>query len=222
MSLANDFNLMKTTQLAALTRLHHGVPSGVAAQVADLGAILAKLDTARASSDTDPHLSADGKFAKAQSAVNAAQADIENWRATKTGGLDRQLATAQAALLARAGAAVPEPTPLQVSTMANQLADFDDVERQVLYAEANDEVQRVMEAASVTVGLQPVRRGDGLAWEPLITAESMAATVLARVERYDAAGAAQLRDLQRIRNMFASLAGSAKALVLASLPAQAA
>src|SRR6266849_4525009 len=137
MALAENLSLHIQTHVAHLqTIVSTDVPSGLPAQLAELSAILGTYDTARASIDPNPRLSPEGKFLEAQAACNTAQGDIEKWRAGKIGGLDRQLAAARAALLAKAGQSVPEPTPLRVQTMIQRLADFDQLEVAVVYANA--------------------------------------------------------------------------------------
>jgi hypothetical protein len=76
----------------------------------------------------------------------------------------------------------------------------------------------LLEVASEQIGAQPTRRGDSLAWETLLDPETVQATMLARADRVDQAGADEIRDLQRLRNTFAGMANTAKALIDQSLP----
>ena len=55
-------------------------------------------------------------------------------------------------------------------------------------------------------------------WEPLISNERMTEAIAARAERANPDGAAALRDLQEIRNMYQALAAAAKGLLHASFP----
>ncbi len=188
------------------------------AQLAELATILASYDTARAAIDGNPRLSPNGKFAEAQDVANRAVGAIEKWRTSKLDGLDRQLAAERSALLTKAGQSIAEPTPLRVQTAVQRLTGVDPLEVQALYHAADPNDQRLLEVAAEAVGRQPVRRDGGLVWEPLLPADTITETMLARADRVDAAAAASIRALQRIRNTYESVAGSARAMVNESLP----
>jgi hypothetical protein len=134
------------------------------------------------------------------------------------GGLDKQLAAAGAALLAKAGHSVADPSPLRVQTAIERLEDVDPLEIAALYAGAEPDDQRLIEVVAETLGNQPVRRDGRLFFEALLPRETITATLIARAEKIDAAGAAQVRDLQRIQNAFIALVGVAKQMLSASLP----
>jgi hypothetical protein len=221
MSMKNDaFDLTANLALTALAaRLRNGLPSGAQAQVAALGTAPNTFFAAKATSDVDSNLSPNGKLAAAQAAANTARVDISTWEAKYVGGLDKQLAAARTASLAKVGALVAEPTALQVSTMVQRLQAFDPLEVEILYAGGTDDERHVIEVCAEQLGRQPRRRADGqVTWEPIIAPERIAESVLARVERLDAEGARAIRDLEAIRNCYAGLVGTARTLINEALP----
>jgi len=218
MSLTQDFELIMTTHFAALERRLSSVPSGLADQVAEVPAAIATFEGELTKLQQDDGLSQVGQARRVQVAYDAAQVRVENWRVTRTSGIDKQMAALRASLLTEANKGLPTPTDLQVTNMVTQLSGFSDLERELLYLTASDVGRRVIEAAAAAIGEQPVRHGDKVAWEPVIKAETITEAVAARVERANPDGAAALRDLQEIRNTFEALAGAAKGLLHASFP----
>jgi hypothetical protein len=218
MALSEDFGVHIGTHLDSLKSLRSGVPEGLPAQLGEVSAILLDYDVAVEKIDEDRHLSAEGKAAKVKTAHDEATAAVEKWRTGKTTGIDAQTASQRAALLAQADKATPVPSDLQVANMVQRLRDFDPLEVEILYADGTDAERKIIEAAANAIGRQPIRRGDSLTWEPIISTERMTAVIAERVERANPDGAAALRDLQRIRNTYDTLAGSAKGLLNDAFP----
>ncbi len=217
MSLAQDFEVHIRTHLENLKTMQQ-MPSGLSDQMTEVSNILTTYDSAIAKIATNDRLTAKGKAEEARVAHDAALSDVDAWRTRRTGGIEAQASAQRAALLPQADEALPTPTAMQVQNMVQRLSAFDPLEVEVLYADATDAERRVIEAAAAAIGRQPRRRGEQLVWEPLIPPERVAATVAARLERTNPEGAAALRDMQRIRNTYDALAGSASGLLRESVP----
>jgi hypothetical protein len=220
MSATFDFDFFAKNHLGYLSSTMPSVPAGVPDQVAQLRTIVVAYDAAIAAATDDKRLSSVGKGDAFDAAKASAEAGIDTWANAKTSGIDQQMAGLQSRLLAAANTGVPDPTPLQVQLMCARLAEFDAIENMGLYSNATDAEKRVIEAAVAALGRQPVRRNGSLTWQPLLDPELINASILARAERSVPDVADQLRTLQRIRNLFDTLAGEAKSLLRSGTTAE--
>lgn len=217
MSLTQSFDVHIGTHMESLN-MRNGVPSGLADQLADVSAVLSSYDAALTKIEKDTHLTPAGRAAQIKDARDAALAAVQQWRASRTSGIDAQAAVTRAALQTQADQALPAPTATQVANMAYRLSSsFNPLEVELLYADATDEERRVIEAAAEGIGRIPRRLaipgGEQIVWEHLLAPERIAAVREARLERVNPEGAAALRDLQQIRGTYDALAGAAAGLL---------
>jgi hypothetical protein len=218
MSLRADFDFIVSTQLAALRRLHNGVPSGLPAQFEEVGSVVSGFETKLDALRNDDGYSQAGRTRQIQAAYDAAQVAVEEWRVARTNGIDKQLGALRTALLTEANKGIPAPTDLQIQNMITRLAGFDPLEVEMLYSGATDTERRLIEATATTVGRQPVRRDDRIVWEPLISNDRMSEAIATRAERANPDGAAQLRDLQQVRGTYETIASAAKGILHTAFP----
>jgi hypothetical protein len=218
MSFRQDFDFTVSTQLAAMRRLQNGVPSGLPAQLEEVGTIVSGFETQLDALRNDDGYSQAGRTRQVAAAYDKAQVAVEEWRVARTNGVDKQLAGLRTALLTQANQNIPTPTDLQVQNMITRLADFDPLEVEMLYSNATDAERRVIEAAATAVGRQPVRRDDRVIWEPLLSTDRMSEAIATRAERANPDGAAQLRDLQQVRSAYEAVAAAAKQILQTAFP----
>lgn len=213
MATKDDYGVHLGIHLKSLESLRGGVPEGLPAQLAEVAPILDSFDSARARITADADLSQTGRENQLNAARAEAEADIEQWRTSRTTGIESQIAASRTANQATVDKELPKPTDLQVTNMIQRLAGFDPLEIEILYADASDTERRIIEVAAESIGRQPVKRGDVISWEPLIPSARVAAVMEARIASANPPCTAALRDLERIRNTYDFLAGSAKALL---------
>ena len=213
MPVMEDFGVHVSIHLQALQTLRGEFPDGLPAQMAEIAPILKTFDTRVAEIEVNDKLSPIGKDDQLKAAMESAAADIEKWRLGKTAGVEAQMAAQRASLQAKADKELSKPTDLQVTNMIQRLREFEPLEIEILYADATDAEKLVIEAAADAIGRQPIRQGNQIVWSPLIPVERVAAVREARIAGANPDGIAALRDLQRIRNTYDALAGSAKELL---------
>lgn len=218
MAVMEDFGVFVSTSLVSLRSLRKGVPTGLPAELAAIAPSLKKFDQRIAEIEEDENLSLAGKSVQFKAALDAAVADVEKWRSTKATTIDAQVEGQRRTLQAAAEKLLSKPTELQVGNMVQRLRDFDPLEVEILYSDATDEERLVIEAASDAIGRQPVKRGDRISWEPIISVERVAPVKEARIERSNPEAVLALHDLGRIRTTYDILAGSAKQLLTDAVP----
>jgi len=218
MSMRSDFDLHREVHLKALADLECGVPSGLVVQLNELAPVVGGYEMAAATIQADARLSDVGRQHAAKVERDKAAAAIGVWKAGKIGGVDAQVAALESARQAQANQRDGQPTEFQVKFMAEKLVALDPLECEILYSDGSEEERLTIEAAVEAVGRVPRRRGpDGaLVWEHLLDPARIASARAARLERADPNVAASLRDLARIRNVYAAMASAATSLVGAS------
>lgn len=208
MSRVEDFALFESVHSEALALL----PDAEAA-VRPLRSAVRDVEVREQAVQPDPHLTTSGKVDAMKSAKTAANAVVDTWSTPPA--VDAQRSALAADVSRRDAAAAPTYSAEQVAGMVAMLTPFDAVELGVLYADASDGEQRLMEAAAILVGRRPVKRTDGLpGWERLLDTERVE---LARERRMAAAfpaEVAKLRDLDRVLSALRSLASAARQLIM--------
>jgi len=217
MSLKQSFDVHIGTHLESLKLMRNGVPSGLQEQLGEVSAILATYDAALAKIENNTHLTTAGKASQIKDARHAALAAVQQWKASRTTGIDAQTAAKRDALQTQADQALPAPTELQVGNMVQRLSAFNPLEVSILYSDATDAERRVIEAAAEAIGRQPRRvtlsGGEQVVWEHLLDPERIAVGRESRMERTNPEGVTALRDLHRIRDTYDTLAGTAAGLL---------
>lgn len=216
MTVAADFRFFASVQFDGLHLGH--TPEGLADQAAPVYAILAAYDAEAIQIREDKHLSPEGRLARLSAAHDAAATAIEQWRTARAAGIQAQAEAQRATLQRESGKVIAAPTKRQVQQIAERLSAFDPLEVAVLYGDATDEERQLMEAASLSLGRLPRKRGEQLVWEPLLAPERVAASVAARVARVAPVAAAALADSERIHRLYDTLANAAGQLLRDSVP----
>ena len=180
--------------------MRNGVPSGLADQLGEVSAVLNSYDAAVTKIEKDTHLTPAGRASQIKDARDAALAAVQQWKASRTSGIDAQAAVTRAALQTKADQALPAPSATQVANMAQRLSGFNPLEVELLYADATDSERRVIEAAAE--GSAEPRRvaspgGEQIVREHLLAPERIAAVREARLEQVNPEGAAALRDFKQ-------------------------
>jgi len=218
MSLSKDFDLHQTMHLQSLNRLRNGVPSGMPEQLGEVSAILTTYDTAQAKIAADANLTPAGKASQIKDARDAALAAVQQWKASRTNGIDAQTIVTRAALHKQADKALPAPTAMAVENMVTRLSAFNSLEVELLYADATDAERRVIETAAEAIGRAPKRVSlpggeQQVVWAHLLAPERVAAVREARLEQVNPDGAAALRNLEIIRGTYDALGSAAAGLL---------
>lgn len=84
----------------------------------------------------------------------------------------------------------------------------------MFYSSATDDERLVLEEAARSVGRIPTKRADGaLVWAPLLLAETINESIVARASAKNHQGAKKLQELEEIHALHASVASIADATV---------
>lgn len=165
----------------------------------------------RASIDTDPHLTPQGKAAARAAKKSAAVKAISDVSTPRLAGLDADVAAHRTALLP---ASTEKIDNRRIDFLLSHLRDRTANEIAVYYSSATDEERLVLEAAAQSVGRIPTKNVDGsLAWTPLLPAATINESVIARASAKNPQGAKKLQELEEIRSLHASVASIAEATV---------
>jgi hypothetical protein len=216
MSVAEQFSFYSSVQLEGLGL--RDVAAALAEQVAPVTAILVGYDGDANRLRADSHLSPEGRLAKLRESHEKAAASVEQWRTARVAGIQAQVEAQRATLQRESAKVIAAPTERQVQQMAERLSAFDPLEVAVLYGDATDEERQLMEAASLSLGRMPRKRGEQLVWEPLLAPERVAASVAARAARVAPVAAAAVADSERIHRLYDTLANAAGQLLRDSVP----
>jgi hypothetical protein len=130
-------------------------------------------------------------------------------------GLDADIATQRAALLATTA----KPDPRRVELMASRLLQFTADENRIFYTSAatTDEERLVMEAASALVGRVPMKTDKGQEMRPLLDPGTVNETVMARAAAKNPQAAQKLEELIAIRALHVTVANHAIAEIREAL-----
>jgi len=165
----------------------------------------------RAAIDNDPHLTAQGKKAAKEAKRAANVKAIADVSTPRLAGLGADVAAHRSALLP---VSAEKPEARRIDFLLSHLRDRTPHEIGVFYNSATDEERLVLEAAAQSVGRIPTKRPDGsLAWAPLLPAETINESVIARATAKNPQGAKKLKELEEIRSLHASVASIAEATV---------
>lgn len=104
-----------------------------------------------------------------------------------------------------------KPEARRIDFMLSHLRDRTPQEIAIFYNSATDEERLVMEAAAASVGRVPMKVGNGLQWQPLLDADTVNESVIARATAKNPAGAMKLQELSEIRSMHVTVAAHAVA-----------
>lgn len=218
MPTASEFDLTARLELDALPRdLHNGVPAGLKRQVEELASIVGQHLAEDEAINASPRLTPAGKDDDKETAVKTHSDAVAQW-ATKVDTISRHATALQERLTATEAASIPAPSDLRIQLMVQRLSALDSLEVLALYHGSDPIEQKTMEIASASVGKLPVKRANGVTWEPLLPPEIIATTVAARARQTDPALANQLDDLVRIQRLFQSLAATARKVITSTLP----
>src|SRR5688572_12139392 len=99
MALTDDLALHQTLHLQSLGDLLHGMPTGLADQLAELSPVVATFERTRADIQREDGRTADAQIETARAQATAA---IEAWRSGKVAGVTAQIASTEQALAAAA------------------------------------------------------------------------------------------------------------------------
>lgn len=150
---------------------------------------------------------------------DATVADVRAWGEKHLGALDRHTASLQLEQLQVEGK-FPRPTDAEIEAMSRRIASFTVKETQMLYATANDREQIAIEAVSnVTGGRVPTKSSRGTAlggveWVPLLDPKLKAEAVKRRLAVAAPVLAAQIADLEVLREVYAVIAAMAERAVV--------
>lgn len=165
----------------------------------------------KATIDSDRHLTAEGKAAARAAKRDGALKIIDELRTPRLAGLDADVAAHRAALIP---ASTQKPSDRQIDFLLSHLRDRSPLEIATFYNSATDDENLVLEEAARSVGRIPTKKPDGsLAWAPLLPAETINESIVARATANNPQGARKLQELEEIRAMHVSVANLAAAEV---------
>lgn len=174
-----------------------------------LGDIVDTSKRDRAAIDADPNLTQQGKAAARAEKRAAAIKAVTDLQTPRLGGLDADVAQHRAALIP---ASAEKPDPRRIDFLLSHLKDRTALEIAMFYNSATDDEKLVLEEAARSVGRIPTKRTDGsLAWMPLLPAETINESIIARATAKNPQGATKLQELEEIRAMHVSMATLATA-----------
>ncbi len=163
----------------------------------------------RAAIDSDPHLTPEGKLAARAAKRDAAVKAIDALKTPRLAGLDANIAADRAALLP---ANTQKPTDRQIDFLLSRVQDRTANEIAVLYNASTDAERLVFEEAARSVGRIPTKQPDGsLVMLPLLPAEILNESQMARAAAQNPAGVQKLQELEEIKAMHQSVANLAAA-----------
>jgi hypothetical protein len=181
-------------------------PATVLDPLEDYDAIVERAHKEKVSLDANPNLTGRGKAAEKAARGAALVKEILDKHTPRLTGLDADLAAHRSALLPQS----PEkPDARRIDFMLSHLRDRTPQEIAIFYNSATDEERLVMEAAAASVGRVPMKVGNGLEWQPLLNAETVNESVIARATAKNPAGAMKLQELSEIRSMHVTVASHA-------------
>jgi hypothetical protein len=170
---------------------------------------------ARATIDNDPHLTPQGKAAAKAAKSAAAVKAITDVSTPRLAGLDADVAAHRSALLSGNTQKTDER---RIDFLLSRLRDRSPQEIAVFYNSANDDERLALEEAAQSVGRVPTKGADGsLVWTPLLPAETINESIIARASAKNPQGAKKLQELEEIRATHASFASIAAATVRETL-----
>ncbi len=106
----------------------------------------------------------------------------------------------------------------RIDFLLSHLRDRTPHEIAVFYNSATDDERLVLEEAARNVRRIPTKKPDGwLAWVPLLPAETINESVVARASAKNPQGGKKLQELEQIRELHASVASIAEATVREAL-----
>lgn len=176
-----------------------------------LGDIVDQAVADRAAIDSDRRLTGEGKAAARAAKRDAAIKAIADLQTPRLAGLDADVAAHRAALIP---ASAEKVDARRIDFLLSHLRDRTSQEIATFYGSATDEEKSVLEEAARSVGRIPTKRTDGsLEWSPLLPAETINESIIARATAKNPKGAAKLQELEEIRAMHVTLAGIAVAEV---------
>lgn len=161
--------------------------------------------------DTDDNLAAKGKRTAKDTKKDALSKAIDALKTPRLAGLDADVAAHRAALIP---ANAQKPTDRQIDFLLSHLRDRTPLEIATFYDSATDDEKLVLEEAARSVGRIPTKMQDGsLGWKPLLPAETINESIVARATANNPQGAKKLQELEEIRAMHVSVANLAAAEV---------
>jgi hypothetical protein len=181
-------------------------PATVLDPLEDYDGIVERALKEKASIDSNPNLTGQGKAAEKAAKTAALVKDVLDKHTPRLTGLDADLAAHRAALFPQSA---EKPEARRIDFMLSHLRDRTPQEIAIFYNSATDEERLVMEAAAASVGRVPMKVGNGLQWQPLLDADTVNESVIARATAKNPAGAMKLQELSEIRSMHVTVVSHA-------------
>jgi hypothetical protein len=187
------------------------LPITVLDPLEDYDAFVVQAVQAKAAIEANDHFAPKGQRAEKDAKVESLVKGLVDLRTSRLVGFDADIAAHRVALLP---ASTEQPEARRIDFLLSHLRDRTPQEIAVFYNSATDEEKLVLEAAAQSVGRIPTKTADGgLVWAPLLPAETINESIIARASAQNPHGAQKLQELEELRAMHVTVAGIAEATV---------